>query len=357
MRRVPRHHRATIQPARSEAKSPAGVEGVGIAAADRFRLLAVANEASREEAVRFDRFLPEASDRARTAASHWAFTAPADAIDRMLQHRVSPAGNVGDRTRLRRVAVARLALEYFRIEDRLPESIKEMYPDFLARLAKFLDGGFRDEYDNDYFAKDVRYALGLTIPAGTFQFDLDTPVGPKLIVRDALATRSLYSTFRYAACLGWRRWYGNHLDLRAMKQFTPDGWIASFARIAELLELNPTVRGVAGVAWFYDPAVARISPHLAYLQTPATQGGFLIKMPTPPHDVQNALIRSTVRKKLYVEGKYSPTCYLLAWPRRPLLAWAQRLKGDRSAGSWRTISAPAVVGEPERVAASSATAR
>jgi hypothetical protein len=202
----------------------------------------------------------------------------------------------------------------------------------------------------------VRYALGLTIPAGAFQFDLDTPVGPKLILRDALATRSLYSTFRYAACLGWGRWYGNHLDLRAMKQFTPDGWIASFARIAELLELNPTVRGVAGVAWFYDPAVARISPHLAYLQTPATQGGFLIKMPTPPHDVQNALVRSTVRKKLYAEGKYSPTCYLLAWPRRPLLAWARRLKGYRSAGSRQTIGA-AVAGEPERVAASSAAAQ
>ena len=32
-----------------------------------------------------------------------------------------------------------------------------------------------------------------------------------------------------------------------------------------MLVLNPAVRGVAGVAWFYDPELLRVSPHLSYI--------------------------------------------------------------------------------------------
>jgi hypothetical protein len=141
----------------------------------------------------------------------------------------------------------------------------------------------------------------------------------------------LRSTLAYAASGGWGRWYSNHLDLRAMKEFTPEGWTASFARIAELLEQNPSVRGVAGVAWFYDPQLARVSPRLSYIgQTPVRHGAFLVRMKTASHDIENALARSPARKKLYERGEYSPACYLIGWPRRELLEWGVRLKGDAS---------------------------
>jgi hypothetical protein len=100
--------------------------------------------------------------------------------------------------------------------------------------------------------------------------------------------------------------------------------------MAEMLALNPQVRGIAGVSWFYDPCVAIISPHLAYIQTPINHGAFLAKMGSDAHHVANATIRSSVRQKLYREGKYLPTCYLLAWPRNALIEWARQLKSDPS---------------------------
>jgi hypothetical protein len=44
-----------------------------------------------------------------------------------------------------------------------------------------------------------------------------------------------------------------------MEEFNPKGWTACFVRIAEMLELNPSIRGLAGVSWFYDPAVPAVN--------------------------------------------------------------------------------------------------
>jgi hypothetical protein len=141
----------------------------------------------------------------------------------------------------------------------------------------------------------------------------------------------LRPTLKYLASRGWGRWYGNHIDLRAIKAFAPEGWTASFARIAELLALNPSVRGVAGVAWFYDPELARVSPHLTYIrETPVQHGAFLVRMKTQEHDIANAIANSLTRRRLHGRGDYSPTCYLIGWPRRFLLEWAARLKIDPS---------------------------
>jgi hypothetical protein len=233
--------------------------------------------------------------------------------------------------------VARLALDFFTVESRLPRSIIALYEDFFRRLAKFLSENVIDCYDDDYFAKDVRYALGLTVPAGAAQVDLHSRIGPKLIGRDLLHTGSPAASLRYAAAAGWGEWYIDHLDLRWMKEFNPAGWTACYARIAELLELNPRMRGLAGVSWFYDPALAVISPHLAYLrEVPVRHGAFLVHMGALPHDIQNATVRSPLRKKLYEEGRYEPTCYILAWPRRQMIAWAHNDRADTSRRSRRS---------------------
>jgi hypothetical protein len=331
-------------------------ECVSIAEADRARLLAVANAVSPEEHRQFRRLLPAVAAEARAVAGHWDFTAPAGVVDRLIEDpRAFPRGtDEPHRARLRQAAVARLALGFLVPDGRLPEPILQLYPEFLGRLSRFLHERAEGSYDDDFFAKDVRYALGLTIPCGALQFDLRARIGPKLIARDLAATRSLRSCHAYVRSNGWGRWYGNHIDLRAIKEFTPEGWTASFARIAEVLERNPPVRGVVGVAWFYDPELVRVSPHLSYIrQTPLKHGAFLVRMTTEPHDIENALARSLARKKLHARGDYSPACYLLAWPRRALLAWAARLKCDSSLafGSCGADSAPAAIQEPARLAA------
>ena len=307
------------------------IQELSITPADHALLAAVANEVSPDENRQFRRLLPAVAAEARAVAGHWDFGSPCYVVDRLIED-TSAFPNGADkrnRTRLRQAAVARLALGFFRPDDRLPSSILKLYPAFFGRLASFLHDRVNGVYDDDFFAKDVRYALGLTIPSGALQFDLNGVVGPKLIARDLAATRSLRSTAGYVASRGWGRWYSNHIDLRAIKEFTPDGWTASFARIAELLALNPSVRGVAGVAWFYDPELVRVSPHLSYIgHTLQRSGAFRVTMKTQEHDVANALARSLSRKKLHERGEYSPACYLVAWPRRALLEWAARLKID-----------------------------
>ncbi len=309
------------------------IQELSIRATDHALLAAVANEVSPEENRQFRRLLPACAAEARAVAGHWDFGSPCYVIDRLIDDtRAFPKGTEArNRTRLRQAAIARLALGFFRPEDRLPSSILKLYPAFFGRLATFLHDRVNGVYDDDFFAKDVRYALGLTIPCGALQFDLNGVVGPKLIARDLAATRSLRSTIGYVASRGWGRWYSNHIDVRAIKEFTPEGWTASFARIAELLALNPSVRGVAGVAWFYDPQLIRVSPHLSYIgQTLERSGAFRVTMKTQEHDIANALARSLSRKRLYERGEYSPACYLVAWPRRALLEWAARLKIDPS---------------------------
>ena len=319
------------------------IQDLSIAATDHAHLVAVANEVSPEENREFRRLLPAVAAEARAAAGHWEFKSPANVVDRLIDdERAFPkSAEPRHRTRLRQAAVARLALGFFRLDDRVPDSVLRLYPEFFSRLATFLHDRVEGVYDDDYFAKDVRYALGLTIPCGALQFDLNGRIGPKLIARDLVATKSLRSTISYLASCGWGRWYSNHIDIRAMKQFAPEGWTASFATIAELLSLNPSVRGVAGVGWFYDPELARVSPRLAYIrETPVRNGAFLVRMKTQEHDVANALTRSPSRKKLHESGHYSPACYLLGWPRAALLDWAARLKLDPSIAFVNIIEQP-----------------
>jgi len=321
------------------------------------QLQIAANEAVGDEDAQFKRLLPAAASRARAIAGHWDFMAPARMIDQMLEDSGAfpRGGDVQGKTRLRRVAVARLALDHFQVDDALPQSVTSLYPDLFRRVAKFVTEGVGERYDEEYFAKDVRYALGLTIPCGALQFDPKYRIGPKLILREVGKTKSARTALAYLKSGGWGRWYNEHLDLRAMREFNPDGWTAHCARMAEVLELNSDALGIVGVGWFYDPAVAENSPGLAYIQrTQLKYGAFRVRIGTEPHHIQNAIFRSAVRRKLYEEGKYLPTCFLLAWPRRAIIAWAHRLKTDPSVGfaaSQSVANHPPIVSLPKTVSA------
>lgn len=318
--------------------------------ADRTQFEARARDVSEREDASLREKLSAAAAQARAAADHWDFFGPARIIDRMLDN-IGAAGALTppDKTRLRCVAVARLALEYFRVEARLPPSVLTLYPEFMQRLARHLSEIGSEEYGEEFFAKDVRYALGITVPGGALQFDVSYHIGPKLILREIARTRSLSPGFAYLKAGGWGRWFNEHIDLRAMRDFNPDGWTDHCTRMAEVLALNPEILGIVGVGWFYDPAVAEVSPALGYIrQTQVSHGGFLVRIGTEPHHIQDAIYRSALRKRLYEEGKYLPTCYMMAWPRRAIINWAARVKTDPGIGF--AAYAPAPVTRPKPVA-------
>jgi len=257
--------------------------------------------------------------------------APARAIDAYLEQAFPIVKEqVQQRDRLRRIAVARLALEHFWISEPLPQDIRSLLPAFLDRLGTYLvDGG--KPYLDDFFAKDVRYALGITLPAGALQFDVGR-IGPKLVAREMLRSRSFRVGISYLKALGWRRWYYEHMDLRAARHFNAEGWTDHCLRMVEILRLNVDMAGIVGAGWFYDPALAEVSPGLSYIQKTQTRyGAFLLKLPTEPHHIENALYRSASRRRLYEEGRYKPACYMCVWPRKGVLRWVERLKHDAGA--------------------------
>jgi len=299
--------------------------------ATRSRLIAIGNDATSEERTVLKSGLGAAASAARCAGGHWAFEAPSKAIDLWISS-VFPEHRDDALIRIRKAVVARLVLSYFEPEDQLARSVVELYPAFFGRLAEFLSNNPGRGYKPAFYYKDVRYALGLTVPCGSLQIDLRYRIGPKLVVRDIVHSRAPRAGWDYLSSSAWGRWYNTHLDPREMSAFNPTGWTASFCRIADMLEINRKVCGAAGVSWYYDPKVGEISPALAYLRSnQVDNGAFSLRLGPGPEHTKNAIYGSRIRQQLYEEGKYLPTAFLIAWPRITLIPWAREAE---SAAEW-----------------------
>jgi hypothetical protein len=91
----------------------------------------------------------------------------------------------------------------------------------------------------------------------------------------------------------------------------------------ELYQLYPQALGMFGASWFYDPALDEVSPKLSYLRTvPEKNGAFVIFINEGDDARENALQKSTSRRKLYDDGLYTPRHYMLIWPKKSQVKWA-----------------------------------
>jgi hypothetical protein len=308
----------SIKRMRATVRLPAGQ----MADAARSRFMELAQNLSAQEKALLDSSLPAAAAQARHAAGHWAFEGPSRAVEALVA-RLFPEHQIEELNRIRVAIIARLVLEHSEVEDQLPASVLSLYPAFFDRLAEFLAKTTSRSYRPDFFCKDVRYALGLTVPCGLLQIDLRYRIGPRLILREMIRSGLPKTAWDYVLSCAWGRWYNTHLDPRDMGEFNPAGWIASFCRVAEMLELNPTVCGAAGASWFYDPVVSEISPELAYVRRNQVENGaFSVRLGEAPQHIKNALFASRTRQELCDQGKYVPMGFLIAWPRRALIGWA-----------------------------------
>jgi hypothetical protein len=125
------------------------------------------------------------------------------------------------------------------------------------------------------------------------------------------------------ACGGNRPFYQIHTHLNELEEFNPEGWDACYLRIAEMLRLNPEIKGMWGGSWFYDPALESVSPNLVYLRSRPEQNGAIVVYSNIDID-GGALSRSNTRRDLYNQKRYMPTAYALIWPRDALLEWAEK---------------------------------
>jgi hypothetical protein len=233
-----------------------------------------------------------------------------------------------DLKKIRRALIAKFALNLpHAIRNRdLPKSITELYPPALTRLAIYLNNNENDTYDkkDDFFLKDICFVLGKTVPCGAQYVELNSYVLFRRTIRSLAKPENIKSIIKFIKIRGSGQWFRIHTEARYLNEFNEQGWISCYLRIAELLEKQNNNHGMVGTSWFYDPKLIYISPNLSYLQSlPLENGAFRIQHRSSAIDTERATLKSKNRKKLYEEGRYSPICCSIFWPRKELLSWAK----------------------------------
>jgi len=219
------------------------------------------------------------------------------------------------------VAAACLRLPKTLAKIDLPQSVQSLIPAAIVRLTDSLTEPSGDVYDEsfDLYRKDLRFVLGQSVPCGAQDVDLYASAPWTSLLKYP----SLAKIRRYLSADGSGIWFRIHTDPRNTSDFSEDGWRRCYLRIAELLSTHQEVRGMIGTSWFYDPQLLNISPRLAYLQNDPLHGGaFALRNGPGQIHTQRATMTSPSRRKLYEDGKYTPICWSVLWPRQELIAWA-----------------------------------
>jgi len=283
---------------------------------------AVLAKLSPEDRACVDAAAGPAVGRAAEAAPHWDFEMPAKAVDALL------GAGVSDDVRRGLVAAWMLQLPD-RVEAmNLPAEVTALYPYWIEQVAAFLTKAEGD-YDFDHWSKDVRFSLALSVPGARSQvIDLSSPVGPKQMVQHALDGRGLGPLFRYLKAGAKREpWLEVHTESRWLRGFNEDGWNEAWATAAELCRVRPELAGMIGSSWFYDPPLTEISPRLAHLRlNPLNGGAFLVHQGPGEIHTERAGTASASRKALIDSGEYVARSWLMVWPRKELIAWADARK-------------------------------
>ena len=269
----------------------------------------------------------DAAAAAAASAPHWDFDQPG--------HRVEEALCAAFGTKLiddhRRALIAHYALELPKriAAERLPEAALELYPEWIGRMADFLTAA-ADPYDRDFWAKDVRLSLALSVPgARTQMIDLSSPMGPGQVLRHAREGWGWSVIPAYAAAQAWKPWLEVHTESRELSDFNEAGWDRAWATAAEILKSRPEMAGMLGSSWFYDPPLEQISPRLAYLRlNPLKHGAFMVHQGPGEIHTERAATSSPTRKALIEEGKYTARSWIVAWPRAALIRWADARKAS-----------------------------
>jgi hypothetical protein len=205
------------------------------------------------------------------------------------------------------------------------DSIVAQYHNTFERLLKTCkaDIGWSEDA-NSVYDKDLAMTQQLLFPAGAQVVENSSGFS----IRQGLSS-GLMQSVRFLGlnlCQGGNKgYYQIHTHTPDLSEFHPQGWNNCYLRIAQMLELNPQIKGLFGGSWFYDPQLTAISPRLAYLQNlPLEHGASIFR--TGNEKSNDAIATSPTRRKLFDEGKYIPQSYLLIWPRKALIKWANTYK-------------------------------
>lgn len=175
----------------------------------------------------------------------------------------------------------------------------------------------------DRFVKDLQIARLRLLPTGPFLVDRYQGFSRAAFLRGRGPLGVPRAVLDYLALGGSRPWHEMHAYDLGMRHVSAAGW-SDFLQVARgLVEQDPSFRGFIGTGWWYDPAIADVSPHLAFMRrVPASIGARFYIMPPSSDAVAYAVANSPERAALVASGTYQPRNWMVAIPRDLLLARA-----------------------------------
>lgn len=239
--------------------------------------------------------------------------------------RISNTCSFSEFEKLRKIVILECMLNSWNdiFSNKYPESIQEQFKKNAVRIFNLCqtDQGW-SQYKEDIYWKDLSIARQQCIPVGPVIIETYSGFG----FRQGISI-NIFQTFKFLYLIfrlgGKECYYQSHVHIPLLSEFNEKGWYKAYIRIGELLKRNKRVKGVFGTAWFRDPQLEKISPNLIYLRKlPLENGAQFFDMGKDTSG--NAFAKSKTRRKLYDEGKYIPHGYLMIWPRRELIKWADK---------------------------------
>ena len=204
----------------------------------------------------------------------------------------------------------------------LPESLLPYYRENIDRMLSRAESGraWAVSLSQDVFIKDLGIVRMTLIPCASHLIFRSSGIPRGLLLRQRPLNLLRGLAFVGLRSRGFAPFMENHVHTEMLQHFTAEGRETCYRLVADLLQIWPENRGLLGLSWYYDPVVATISPHLAYLRTvPAEGGALLLPAGTGPDVVRGATSTSSRRRALYEAGQYAPRRYLMAWARRDIL--------------------------------------
>ncbi len=210
-----------------------------------------------------------------------------------------------------------------------PEPIGKYYDLNFNRIFNNIDTNANTlqhyDYISDRFNKELSICTLKMIPTGARKIHLDRMP----LIRILLNNDWRHLFFNLIPILhklkGLKPIYHQHLDSNdpdLMAEFSSEGWVRHYKAVGKLLERQSNIKGIMGISWYYDPNMATISPHLAFMTKLVIQnGGGVFRFGQKQQAIKNATLYSKHRKNLFLKGKYEPINFLLIWPRNSLLQW------------------------------------
>jgi hypothetical protein len=210
----------------------------------------------------------------------------------------------------------------------LPNGVKSLYLLNFERIAKEIEtdsylGPFL--YLNDKFCKDIALCSLRMIPVGARKIHLSA-LSKSFLFKNGVQQFLEGLSYVLFDVKGFSPLYIMHTDSKdpnLVRELNEEGWINSYRLIANLLKSNEKIKGVFATSWFYDPQLKYISPKFYLCTKIATNhGGKIFYIGSDDQTIKDSLLKSETRRKLYEEGKYLPTRYLLIWSRKKLINWS-----------------------------------